>query len=182
MPEHYVRMLQALYHEQRAIVRTTVESSEFPIGRAVKQGDPISALLFIAVMQDCLGDLCPKLGKAHARRTGTTFGVPFSQCTDTLPNLRFADDVILFVQSLADIKKMLKDFATYSAKYGSRINFAKTKVMARASVNHGASSITIGDKSVSILHEDAAEKYLGRKLCVSATFHEVECRNRLAAG
>ena len=35
---------------------------------------------------------------------------------------------------------------------------------------------------MSILHEDAAGKYLGRKLCVSATFHEVECRNRLAAG
>ena len=85
-------------------------------------------------------------------------------------------------QSLADIRKMLANFATYSAKYGLRINFSKTKVMARASVNQGCASISINGRNIDVLHEVVGEKYLGRKLCVASNLQEVEFRNRLAAG
>ena len=138
--------------------------------RGVKQGDPISALLFIAVMQDCLGDLCQKWGKANLRRTGLKFGISFGGQDGTLMNLRFADDVILLAQSLADIRKMSADFATYSAKYGLRINFSKTKVMARASANQGCASISINGRNIDVLHEVVGENTWGGNCALPQTF------------
>ncbi len=53
----YVDVLQTLYAHQSANVCLTVESRSFSQGRGVKQGDPISALLFIAVLGACMDSL-----------------------------------------------------------------------------------------------------------------------------
>eukprot|EP00973_Karenia_brevis_P048701 6757970-Karenia_brevis.AAC.1 len=44
----YIELLKILYDHQTATVMAGVESRAFPLERGVKQGDPISALLFIA--------------------------------------------------------------------------------------------------------------------------------------
>jgi len=46
----YIAVLRKLYYGQTARVRTDVHSRSFSMTCGVKQGDPISALLFIAVM------------------------------------------------------------------------------------------------------------------------------------
>ena len=51
LPPQYVTLLQRLYANQEASVQAVTRSKSFQITRGVKQGDPISALLFIAVMQ-----------------------------------------------------------------------------------------------------------------------------------
>ena len=51
--------LKALYDQQAAHVHIKAASRKFALERGVKQGDPISALLFIAVMQD----LCNHIDK-----------------------------------------------------------------------------------------------------------------------
>ena len=51
MSPEYVDMLKVLYSRQEAMVAVGAESRVFPLERGVKQGDPISPLLFIAVME-----------------------------------------------------------------------------------------------------------------------------------
>ena len=115
--------------DQVAYVSTDTKSKSFSLTRGVKQGDPISALLFIAVMQSCFDDLQRRWDKANSRRKGLKFGIPIISSHRTLTNLRFADDVILFAQQCSDIAKMLRDLSTHAGNFGLRINFSKTKVM-----------------------------------------------------
>ena len=106
VPEQYIYLLKFLYADQEAAVQAGVRSRTFPVGRGVKQGDPISGLLFIAVMQDILGSLQIKWEQANMRRTGVKYGIQLGE-NHNLTNLRFADDVMLVAQSKSDIKKML---------------------------------------------------------------------------
>ena len=82
----------------------------------MKLGDLISALLFIAEMQDLLGSLQVKWEALNSRGKGHRFGIPVRNDAD-LTNLRFANDVILAAQSQADITKMLSQFAEASSRY-----------------------------------------------------------------
>ena len=47
----YIALLRKLYRNQLATVMAGMESRSFALNRGVKQGDPISALLFIAVIE-----------------------------------------------------------------------------------------------------------------------------------
>ena len=60
VPTHYVDLVKNLYEKQAAFVQAGCASRKFPVARGVKQGDPISALLLIAVMEDLLGELQAK--------------------------------------------------------------------------------------------------------------------------
>ena len=129
VPVHYIVLLQRLYADQKASVQAGRRSKFFSISRGVKQGDPISALLFIAVMQACFGKLEENWFKANRKRTGLPFGISIKQHIRNLTNLRFADDVILVAQSRSDIAKMLHHLQASAAKFGLKILLGKTKVM-----------------------------------------------------
>ena len=57
VPKPYCALLRHLYADQTACVHTGIKSRSFKISRGVKQGDPISSMLFTAVMQQCFGNL-----------------------------------------------------------------------------------------------------------------------------
>ena len=140
-------------------VRATPDKGFTPIdvGRGVKQGDPISGLLFIAVMQDILGSLQIKWEQANMRRTGVKNGIQLSE-NHNLTNLRFGDDVILVAQGKSDIKKMLSQFAERSQRYGLSLHFGKTSILTWDALAGGSSNIQIGSKDVRIIGEHEAEK------------------------
>ena len=180
VPTQYINLLRNLYANQVGIVQAEVRSREFSIARGVKQGDPISALLFIAVMQDLCGHLQQKWARANKRRTGLPFGMRMKDAHGrTLTNLRFADDVLLVAQSKADITKMLDHFSEKASGYGLKLNFAKTKVMTWSHLAKGCTSIRVGQQLVDVLVDETTEKYLGRKLCFRDV-HQVELQYRLA--
>ena len=180
VPERYIMLLGSLYDGQLASVQAGARSRSFPIQRGVKQGDPLSALLFIAVMQDLCGRLKIRWAKANYRRTGLPFGVEIAGASETLMSLRFADDVVLLSQSKSDITKMLVDFSKYAAEYGLRINFEKTKILTWDSLSRGISAINIGENAVQVLPETKSEKYLGAKVSFQDA-RGMEFRNRVAA-
>ena len=181
VPQEYTSLLQFIYRDQEAFVQAGAKSRSFSVGRGVKQGDPTSALLFVAVMQSLFGKLQKRWHAANSRRRGIKFGVDFDGSCRNLLELRFADDVVLFAQQESDIVKMLRDLSEAAAPYGLKINFSKTKILTRSKWSKSKTSVQIGDQPVSILDEHAAEKYLGRKLSLE-NMHEVELQNRLAAG
>ena len=180
VPSHYVTLLKNLYQDQCAYVCVESKSRDIPIQRGVRQGDPLSALLFIAVMQDLCGSLQERWAKASARRKGHPFGIDVANDGRFLTNLRFADDVLLVAQSRVDLNKMLVHFSQGAANYGLKVNYEKTKVLTWNYLSMGCPALVVGDCRVEVLAEDAAEKYLGRKLC----FHDsqlTELNHRIAS-
>ena len=176
----YIGVLKKLYAGQSANVMAGTESRPFCLQRGVKQGDPISGLLFIAVMEQCFKHLKSKWARLNERRSGSFFGVVVDDETDVLSNLRFADDVLLIAHSLADARKMVKHLADAAATYGLKLNMAKTKILAMTSKQVPV-SVLVGAESVEVVNEQGCEKYLGRTLCL-ADFQqsEFDCRIRAA--
>ena len=161
----YITLLKKLYANQSAVVCAGAESRSFSLARGVKQGDPISALLFIAVMEACFGNLKNRWRSLNKRRTEQYYGFVIDDPEEPLTNLRFADDVLLFAQSKADARKMLADLKKEASKYGLAVHLGKTKILTNCELTGGA-SVKVGEDDVAILPPDAAEKYLGRLVSV----------------
>ena len=97
--------------------------------RGVKQGDPISGLLFIAVLEERMRNLKKKWALTNKKRCGLQFGMPIYQCSENLTNLRFADDILLIATSRSDIAKMVSHLKDEASKYGLKMHTGKTKVL-----------------------------------------------------
>ena len=179
VPEQYLALLKQIYRDQVAYVHAGARSRNISIERGVRQGDPLSALLFIAIMQDLCGTLQVKWAKASARRKGHPFGIEIAKDGRFLTNLRFADDVLLVAQSKSDLVKMLTHFSDRSSVYGLKLNYDKTKILTWDRLRRGCSAVTIHGRQVEVLAENQAEKYLGRKLCFQNS-QATELNHRLA--
>ena len=112
----YVRLLRKLYEDQQATVLVGKESKSFALERGVKQGDPISGLLFIAVMQEICANLKSRWTRLNSRRKGHYYGIVVDSAGAPLLELRFADDVMLIASSKQDIGKMIVDLAKEAAQ------------------------------------------------------------------
>jgi len=176
----YVDLIKMLYREQKSTVFSGSESRPFTLERGVKQGDPVSSLLFLAVMEVCFRRLKAKWNRLNSRRTGHYYGVVIDDPGDPLTNLRFADDVILIATSRADSRKMITDLNTEAATFGLKLHTGKTKVLVTDPLARHT-PVSCAGFDVEVLQEGASEKYLGRKLSVD-DFRNVEFKNRVAMG
>eukprot|EP00973_Karenia_brevis_P013362 1814636-Karenia_brevis.AAC.1 len=143
-------------HFTTATVMVGEESREFKLMRGVKQGDPISGLLFIAVMEVCFRALHNKWVALNKRRIGQYFGYVVDDPDDPLTSLRFADDVLLVAQSRSDVRKMLCHLSEEAAKYGLVMHMGKTKVLTTTRDSQPR-SVMIGGSSVEILTDNGSE-------------------------
>ena len=149
------------------------ESRSFPISRGVKQGDPISGLLFVAVLQVCIGNLKKRWERANKRRSGYGFGIRVGD-GERLTNLRFADDILLVASSKSDIKKMMCKLQDEALKFGLQMHCGKTKVLTNTATSDG-DKIAVNGRDIDVLSQKASEKYLGRRLCMGEP-HQAELR------
>ena len=94
IPEAYITLLQHMYNDQTATVRTDTSSRSFSIQRGVKQGDPLSSFLFNALLEHIFRQIKPGWQR---KKFGIKLG--FAQET-SITNLRFADDVLLCAPNL----------------------------------------------------------------------------------
>ena len=114
----YIDIIKRLYDGQTAYVQAGAASRRFHLLRGVKQGDPVSALLFIAVMEQCFRSLKKRWKSANRRRSGQYFGIVIDDSESPLSNLRFADDILLFANSSPDLTKMIAHLRDEAVKYG----------------------------------------------------------------
>jgi hypothetical protein len=176
----YIDLLKMLYGRQQSTVLAGTESRSFILERGVKQGDPISSLLFLVVMEVCFRRLKARWNQLNLRRVGAYYGIVVDDASDPLTNLRFADDVVLLATSRADVRKMLSDLNAEAGKFGLKLHSGKTKVFVTSPADR-QTPISCAGFDVAVLQEGDSEKYLGRKLSVD-DYHHAEFKNRLAMG
>jgi hypothetical protein len=115
----FVRWVQTIYNEPQACVTNNGYSSPFFItGRGVRQGCPLSAYLFIMVVE---------LLAHKIRKDESIKGIKIGNTEIKL--VQMADDTTTFIEdqnSLENILKLLKTFEQYA---GLRLNKTKTEAM-----------------------------------------------------
>jgi len=112
----YAELIQTIYENTTTIIQLHDKTEPIPIRCGVRQGDPMSPKLFIAVMQDLFSNLDwdDKGVKINGKR---------------LNNLKYADDVVLIANSFEELQTMLEEVNNESKKIGLKLNRDKTKIM-----------------------------------------------------
>ena len=127
--EGYIGLLQKMRKHQTATVIAGAESRAFNLSRGVKQGDPISALLFIPVMEVCFRNLKKSWHGLNKPRLGQYYGMVVDRPGDPLTHRRFADDVLLIAESKGRVIEMPADLKKEAALYGLVVHMGKTKAL-----------------------------------------------------
>jgi hypothetical protein len=172
----YVRILKTLYKDQSGRVCGKVKSKPFKICRGTKQGDPLSPMLFNAVLESVIKPI-------HEKWRLNNFGVKIGRGRDDrLCNLRFADDLLLIASTERQLKIMIKDLVESAARVGLEIHPEKTKILANEYIKERRGRfMSIGSTHIEVLPADGATKYLGRLLSLSS-IHDMELDHRIGLG
>ena len=141
--ETYINISLNIYNQATARVNLDkLVSTEFPVHRGVRQGDPLSPKLFTAVTEEVFK-------KADISEGADVDG-------GNLTNLRFADDVALFNETTKQMEKCLNRLNSESLKVGLKIHKGKPKYM----TNHvDSEDILIDQQKIEKVTEF---KYLGQ--------------------
>jgi len=178
VPQPYISLLQDLYAKQSAKVRTDVFSKTFNIQRGTKQGDPLSSLLFNALLEHAMR---PIRQQWMDKKMGVLVG-PTDACR--LTNLRFADDVLLVARTQKQLSQTLCDVRESVSKFGLELHPEKTKVLTNTGRKTGRGrdhKMIIDDLTIEILPMDGYVKYLGRHISFDRPMQtEIEHRVRCA--
>ncbi|CAE8646981.1 unnamed protein product [Polarella glacialis] len=172
----YVQTLERLYSNQSGQVLTEVLSPKFPVERGTKQGDPISPVLFNAVLEKAMR-------KARQRWDEKGYGIEVEQGR-LLQNLRFADDVLLVASSLHDLREMLGDLMEVAKEVGLEMHLGKTKILANSigqEQRRTRTTVSVQNREVEFLALGDNTMYLGRSLTLG-DYHGTEIQHRISKG
>ena len=129
-----VKMIKSLYSKVLAAIKLQTDiSSFFEISLGVKQGEPLSPLMFIMFINDVHSEFLQSLD-ADSEEVN---GINIQQMCLIL--LLFADDTVLFSTDPVELQLLLNklnDFMTclwglaklYSTEWGLKVNTSKTKI------------------------------------------------------
>jgi len=171
VPGTYVHFLKKLYGNQSGAIHTDCLSKEFKIGRGVRQGDPISPILFNAALEELMRQLCSKW------QAQEKCGIDIR--SRKLSNLRFADDLLLFSHSLQGAKAMLSDLMLFASRLGLEVHESKTKIMWNGQgLAADPGKTRIRGKCFEVLGPSSSTMYLGRLFSFEQT-HDREIQNRI---
>lgn len=119
LPPQAVNMIMELYKESKAQVLTPYgPTTPFTITRGVKQGDPLSPILFIIFFNPLLTTLNQQEGYRFS-------------ATQSITNLSFADDLHLLSESESQMQNLLNIVEQFCEVNGMQLNTSKSKVLAR---------------------------------------------------
>ena len=119
IPDHLTCLLQNLYTDQEATVRTGHGTTDwFQIGKEVHQG---------CILSPCLFNFYAEYIMRNAGLEETQAGIKIAR--RNIDNLRYADDTTLMAES-RELKSLLMKVKEENEKAGLRFNIQRTKIMA----------------------------------------------------
>ena len=122
VPGDLLAAIQSAYQGAMAVVRMNgMESEPFPIARGVRQGDSLSPLLFINVMDE--------IHKICKRRTAWTTIGKWNLRTVLIQSLLYADDIVLIADTKTKLQQALVEWEEELLRKGMQINTSKSKVL-----------------------------------------------------
>lgn len=156
----YINILKNIYSKSTSRVRLDRTGTCINILRGVRQGDPISPKLFIAVLQNIMKDL-------PWSKQGININGKF------LSHLRFADDIILLSENPTKLNIMINELLRVSKNVGLEMNLNKTKVM----TNDKATPILVNNTPLEYVQEYT---YLGKQISFKTERNIEELDKRIA--
>ena len=174
LPGEYINVLKNLYADQTAQVKTDILSRTFHIYRGTKQGDPLSSLLFNALLERVMS-------KAKCKFLEKKYGIQLGATDETrLTNLRFADDVLLTGRSLKQVCEMLHIVQVETQECGLELHPDKTKIISSTNRENRPRNkfVQVGDMKIEVLGRAFTIKYLGRQITFEEP-HTKELSNRI---
>ena len=161
------RLISNLYLNQEVMIRIEGEDSEpGKIGRGVRQGCPLSPLLFNIYIEELVKEAMEKIND------GVKVGGKLVKA------LRFADDQAMVASSQGGLQRMMNALTEVSLDYGMKINTKKTKVMRISRMGRVNVKIQVDGKEVEQVEEFC---YLGSVITADARC-QMEVRRRIALG
>ena len=127
IPDHLTCLLRNLHTGEKATVRTIHGTTDwFQIRKGVYQGYLLSPCLF----------------NLHAEYIMRNAGLEEAQASikiarRNINNLRYADDIILMVESEEELKSLLEKVKENSEKVSLKLNIQKTKTMESGPITSG---------------------------------------------
>ncbi|KHJ77846.1 hypothetical protein OESDEN_22534, partial [Oesophagostomum dentatum] len=112
--ENLIKLIHPLYAKGSASIEIDGHMAELDIQRGVRQGDSLSPLLFVLLLQHVLK-------KVPWRGRGLNIN------GELLKYFAYADDVVLFAISSEELTGMIEDLNMNLREAGPQINYAKTK-------------------------------------------------------
>ena len=125
LPRNYISLIKSMITDSTARVRVNDSLTEaFKIARGVKQGDPLSPLLFAIVIE-------PLAAYIRKNFKGTKLGDTYQKI------LLYADDILLFATDLVEQKKYIQLMENFRKASGLEMNMDKSLHLSSHSENIG---------------------------------------------
>jgi hypothetical protein len=159
------RMIKELYIGQEAVVRVADgESEPGIIGRGVRQGCPLSPLLFSIYAESMMIEAMEDIEE------GVRVG------GELVKDVRFADDQAMVASTEVGLQRLMDGLITAGKKYDMKINVKKTKSMLVSRRSGGTLCVKIDDQKV---EQVSQFKYLGAMITEDGR-SETEVKVRIA--
>lgn len=159
MQEEYINIIKNIYSKCVSRVKLGRRGEEIKLGKGVRQGDPISPKLFIAVLELVFH-------KINWSNRGLAIN------NQNISHLRFADDIVLFAKSAIELKQMLQTLNKESNKVVLQMNSNKTKV----TTNGREIPIYVNEEQIEYVNKYV---YLGKLLSFNVNSNEEEVDRRI---
>lgn len=165
------RVLLCVKDEVTRVLWENQLSEEVKRGKGIKQGCPLSPLLFNLLMQDVLRKTVSEILKLKLMDIG---------CLLLPLVLAFADDLLLIAKSKADLERILEVLEEQLEKVGLKINWDKSQVLKRYPNDKVRPQEIVLNRMV--YKVEVSIKYLG--VCLTSTLNRKltnrqRCRNTL---
>jgi exonuclease III len=132
---HFCRWIEIIYTDPKAFIKINgYVSSAITLFRSIKQGCPISALLFI---------LCSEILSKRIKHAEHLQGLHLPNTLERIKIMQYADDTCIFLRDLQEIVPCLNIIEQFSNVSGLKLNIDKTEGMCIGSLEGHIPNINI---------------------------------------